>query len=475
MNNKHRNTSTLPENFDYTIYAKRRQQVVAHLRKKGGGIAILPTALELTRNRDNTYPYRADSYFYYLTGFTEPESWLVITDAGKSFIFCREKDPQKEVWTGYRLGPDAATQALGVDAAYPVDELDEHLPALLSNQPAIWYPFATHAGLEQQIDEWLQVVRSHARSGALCPGQLHDLCALLDEMRLIKDAYEIDLMRRAAQISAYGHARAMQKCAQMIHAGQDIREYHLEAELQHEFRRHGAQDVSFNSIVAAGANACVLHYRAGATHIQSGDMVLIDAGCEYEYYAGDISRTFPANGKFTGPQRALYELVLAAQHAAQQHVKPGLIFKAPHQAAVHVLSQGLLDLGLLNKNQHGTVEDIIANQDYFRFYMHNTSHWLGLDVHDCGSYVDTSTKPLLVENKKTGETTLQRPSRILQEGMVLTLEPGLYIPASNDVPEQFHNIGIRIEDDALVTEQGCELITRNVPVDMDEIQALMKS
>lgn len=465
----------LGEFFNPTIYHQRRQRLASQIKQGGGGIAIIPTSPEIQRNRDNVYPYRADSYFYYLTGFTEPESWLVLTDAGHSTLFCRSKDPTQEVWTGYRLGPCTAPEALGIDAAYPVDELDELVPELLANQPAVWYPFATHIGLETQVEEWLQAIRGQVRTGILCPQTIHDLCTLLDEMRLIKDEHEIALMRQAGKISALGHIRAMQKCAQMIQAGNDVREYHLEAELLHEFCHHGAQDVSFSSIVAAGANACVLHYRAGHTPIHSGELVLIDAGCEYQYYAGDITRTFPANGKFTPAQRELYELVLAAQQAAQHEVKPGNSAKSPHMAAVRVLSQGMLDLGLLDKNTCGTLDDVIENKSFFRFYMHNTSHWLGLDVHDCGSYVDIHAPAQIKKDPQTGEKRKEFTSRLLQAGMVLTLEPGIYVRAAKDVPERFHNIGIRIEDDTLVTNDGSELLTREVPVFVNDIEYLMQS
>lgn len=446
------------------IFIQRRRQLALHLKRNGGGIAILPTSLEVLRNRDNEYAFRADSYFYYLSGFDEPQSWLIIDDRGQTNLFCRTKDKEKEVWTGYRLGPQAAPRTLQVDFAYPVDKLDEIMPELLANQPAIWFPFATHEGLETQIATWLEDVRSQVHRGIHCPSIQHDLCVPLDEMRLTKSCYEIKKLRTAGRISALGHIRAMQTCAAMIHAQQDIREYHLDAELLYTFRRHGAQDVSFNSIVAAGANACVLHYRAGNAPIRDGELVLIDAGCEFDYYAGDISRTFPANGRFTSSQQALYELVLAMQQAAIKATKPGARFKAPHEAAVHVLSQGLLDLKLLSKKQFASVDDVIEKAAYRRFYMHNTSHWLGMDVHDCGSYIEPGRKT---------KNASHPASRILQPGMVLTLEPGIYVSAAKDIPAQFHNIGIRIEDDALVTSKGCELLTRDVPVEVQEIEKLM--
>jgi Xaa-Pro aminopeptidase len=295
-------------------------------------------------------------------------------------------------------------------------------------------------------------------------------------MRLIKDAHEQDVMRRAAQISAQAHIRAMQTSARMLRAGQDVREYHLDAELLHEFRMHGSQFPAYTSIVAAGANACVLHYRADAAPVRSGELVLIDAGCELDGYASDITRTFPANGKFTGAQRDLYNLVLASQDAAVAATKAGARFNDPHDATVKVLAQGLLDLGLLSKDKHGNAQDVIDKRAYFQFYMHRTGHWLGMDVHDCGSYVEPTELGQVNERKDplSGETIVNRPSRILQPGMVLTIEPGLYVRPAEGVPEAFWNLGIRIEDDAIVTADGCELITRGVPVVADEIEALMR-
>ena len=457
-----------------SVYAQRRARLAAQLGPHA--VAIIPTAPERPRNRDSDFPYRHDSYFYYLTGFTEPHAWLVLTGDGHSTLFCQPKDLEREIWDGYRLGPEAAPGALGVDAALAVGELDARLPRLLENHSAVWYPFATHSGLAARVEGWLAPVRARVRFGALCPTQQNDLCVLLDEMRLVKDTHEQDVMRRAAQISAGAHVRAMQTSAQMLRAGQDVREYHLEAELLHEFRRHGAQSVAYNSIVAAGANACVLHYRADTAPIRAGELVLIDAGCELDGYASDITRTFPANGQFTGPQRALYDLVLASQEAAIAATRAGARFTDPHEATVAVLAQGLLDLGLLDKTKVGTVQDVIANRAYFPFYMHRTGHWLGMDVHDCGSYVEPSEMGQIKERKDalSGETIKDRPSRILRAGMVLTIEPGIYVRPTEGVPEQFWNIGIRIEDDAIVTETGCELISRGVPVKADEIEALMR-
>ncbi|MDD3786566.1 MAG: aminopeptidase P N-terminal domain-containing protein [Hydrogenophaga sp.] len=455
-------------------HLQRRARLAAQLGP--GGIAIVPTAPERTRNRDSDYLFRADSYFLYLTGFTEPNACLVITDDGRSTLFCQPKDLEREIWDGIRLGPQAAPAALGVDEAWPIDELDQRLPRLLENRGTVWYPFATHPGLEGRIDGWLQKVRARVRFGALCPESQRDLCSLLDEMRLVKDGHEIAIMKRAAQISAQAHIRAMQRSARMIRAGEEVREYHLDAELLHEFRQHGSQYPAYSSIVAAGANACVLHYRADTAPVRDGELVLIDAGCELDGYASDITRTFPAGGRFSGPQRALYDLVLASQEAAVAATRPGARFNDPHEATVKVLAQGMLDLGLLNKDNVGTLDDVIANRAYFRFYMHRTGHWLGLDVHDCGSYVEPTELGRASERRDplSGELIKDRPSRILRPGMVTTIEPGIYVRPAEDVPEMYWNIGIRIEDDAVVTEDGCELITRGVPVLADEIEHLMQ-
>jgi Xaa-Pro aminopeptidase len=465
-----------------SIYQQRRAALAAQLGPQG--IAIVPTAPEQQRNRDSDFLFRADSYFYYLCGFAEPQAWLVIAGDGHTTLFCQPKDVEREIWDGLRLGPEAAPAALGVDAAHPVTALDAELPRLLENRQVVWYPFATHKALESRVDGWLQPVRARVRQGVQCPSQLRDLCSVLDEMRMFKDASEQATMRRAAQISAQAHVRAMQRCAAMLRAGQEVREYHLDAELLHEFRRHGSQYPAYSSIVAAGANACVLHYRADAAPVRSGELVLIDAGCELDGYASDITRTFPANGTFSGPQRALYDIVVAAQEAAIAATRPGARFPDPHDAAVKVLAQGMLDVGLLDKAKVGSLDDVIANRSYSQFYMHRTGHWLGMDVHDCGSY----TEPAIDSDRDSVNAaainaTITTPSaappaappaRILRPGMVLTIEPGLYVRPAADVPEQFHHIGIRIEDDAIVTDTGCELISRGVPVAAAEIEALMR-
>ena len=457
-----------------TVYAERRARLAAQLG--AGSIAIIPTAAERPRNRDTDFLYRHDSYFYYLTGFAEPGACLVLTAEGQATLFCQPKDLEREIWDGYRLGPDAALAALGVQAARSSAELDAQLPRLLENRSRVWFPFATHQGLAARVEGWLNAVRARVRYGALCPEQQGDVCQLLDEMRLVKDAHEQDIMRRAAAISSRAHIRAMQRSARMLRAGEDVREYHLDAELLHEFRQQGSQYPAYSSIVAAGANACVLHYRADAAPVRDGELVLIDAGCELDGYASDITRTFPANGRFTGPQRALYDLVLASQEAAVAATRAGARFNDPHDATVAVLAQGMLDLGLLDRQRFGSAQDVIEQRAYFQFYMHRTGHWLGMDVHDCGSYVEPTEVGQSSQRRDplSGETITNRPSRILHPGMVLTIEPGIYVRPAAGVPEAFHNIGIRIEDDAIVTATGCELITRDVPVNADEIEALMR-
>jgi Xaa-Pro aminopeptidase len=440
------------------VYAKRRAALLARMQAQGGGVAIIPTAPEVMRNADADYPYRHDSYFYYLTGFTEPEATLVLVAGAKqqAILFCREKNMEREIWDGYRYGPAAAKEEFGFDAAHAIDQIDVELPKLMTNMPTLFYALGSDAKLDARIQNWLSGVRAQIRAGISAPAAAMDVRVLLNEMRLIKDADEIAIMQRAATISAHAHARAM-RCAK---AG--LREYHLDAELLHEFRRHGSQFPAYGSIVATGANACVLHYRAGDAELRDGDLVLIDAGCELDSYASDITRTFPVNGKFSGPQKTLYEIVLAAQHAAIQVTKPGARFIDGHDAAVKVLSQGMLDTGLLDKNKVGTLDDVLAKGDYRHFYMHRTGHWLGMDVHDVGDYRDAAP------------ASEEKPWRTLQAGMVLTIEPGIYVRPTEGVPEEFWNIGIRIEDDALVTAEGCSLLTHEAPKTVAEIEAVMR-
>ena len=443
-----------------TPYATRRARLIAHMHTKGGGVAIIATAPEVARNSDADYPYRHDSSFYYLTGFTEPEAVLVLVAGAhnQSILFCRDKNPEREIWDGYRYGPAAAREAFNFDAAHPIDQLDTVLPTLLADAPAVFYALGHSAALDAQIQSWLAKVRAQVRSGVIAPTTAHDLIGPLHEMRLVKDSSETDIMRRAAKISAAAHARAMQIAAPGLH------EYELDAELLHGFRKHGSDFPAYTSIVATGANACVLHYRAGASVLQQGDLVLIDAGCELDGYASDITRTFPASGKFSDAQKTLYEIVLNAQRAAFDATGPGKRFMDGHDAAVRVLAQGMLDTGLLAADKVGTLDDVIANGDYRQFYMHRTGHWLGMDVHDVGGYHEPDS---------VADAKGVKPSRILHPGMTLTVEPGLYVRPSPGVPEQFWHIGIRIEDDVVVTDTGIDILSRDAPKTIAEIESVM--
>jgi len=425
-------------------YARRRARLAAQM---GRGVAIVPTAPERTRNRDTHYPYRADSYFHYLTGFPEPEAVAVIVgdEQPQSLLFCRDKDMEREIWDGFRYGPEGAKAVFGFDAAHSIRELDTLLPQLLADRPAVYCHLGGDEAWDARVLGWINAVRGQVRTGVSAPTEIRDVHALLDEMRLIKDATEIDLMRRAGAISSGAHRRAMRLAAPGRY------EYEIEAELLHEFRRRGAQSPAYTSIVAGGANACVLHYVQNDAQLRDGDLLLIDAGCELDSYASDITRTFPVSGTFTAAQQAVYELVLAAQAAAIAAVKPGNTWNMPHDAAVRVLARGMVDLKLLA----GSVDGIIESQAYRKFYMHRTGHWLGLDVHDAGSY------------KQNGDW------RPLEPGMMLTVEPGCYIRRAADVPEAYADIGVRIEDDVLVTENGCEVIT-SAPRTVDEVVRAMR-
>ena len=426
------------------IFRARRQRLLQHM---GSGVALVPTAPEAVRSRDSYHPYRFDSHFHYLTGFPEPEAVLFVVagESPRSVLFCRDKDLEREIWDGFRYGPGGALEFFGVDEAYSISQLEELAPQLLANQPRLHYALGADEAWDRRVAAWLQSVRAQARAGVSAPTEISDLHALLSEMRLIKSPEEQDIMRRASDISAAAHVRAMRA----VRPG--MMEYEIEAELLYEFRRQGAQSPAYHSIVAGGANACVLHYVFNNTQLHDGDLLLIDAGCELDGYASDITRTFPVNGKFTGAQKDLYELVLAAQAAAIEKVRPGCHWNEPHEAALAVLARGFVDFGLC----HGTPDAVIESGDYRRFYMHRTGHWLGMDVHDVGEY------------KK------QDAWRPLQPGMVLTVEPGCYVRPADKVPEHFWDIGIRIEDDAVVTAAGCEIITAGVPKTVTDIEALM--
>ncbi|MBC7489430.1 MAG: aminopeptidase P N-terminal domain-containing protein [Glaciimonas sp.] len=442
-------------------YSTRRAQLITLMQGKGGGVAIIPTAPEVMRNRDADYPYRHDSYFYYLSGFTEPEAVVVLVAGEKlqTILFCREKSLEREIWDGYRYGPEAAREKFGFDAAFPIDAMATEIPKLLADTPSIFYAFDHQNAYDEKLQGWLGSVRTMGRAGVVAPSAIYNVQVLLDEMRLFKDADEVALMRRAGRISAEAHCRAMRLARPGLH------EYALEAELLHEFRHQGSQYPAYGSIVATGANACVLHYRGSDAVLKEGDLVLIDAGCELDSYAADVTRTFPANGVFSGPQKELYEIVLASQNAAIEVTRPGKHFMDGHDAAVRVLAQGMLDTGLLNKDKVGTLEDVIANGDFRQFYMHRTSHWLGMDVHDVGEYRDLHASIIEGEPK---------PWRGLQPDMVTTIEPGIYVRPAEGVPEKYWHIGIRIEDDALVTETGCEIMTTGAPRSVADIEALMR-
>jgi len=453
-----------PSDSERSARAHRRERLAATMAKRGGGVAVLLTATEKMRNRDADYPFRFDSHFHYLCGFTEPESALVLIvtadGAHRSILFCRERDAERETWDGLRFGPEGAREAFGIEHAQSIATLDETMTSLLANCPAIWVALGSEPALDSRISRWLSAVRAQSRAGVSAPSNAIDVRSAIDEMRLIKDSLEIDTMRRAAMISANAHKRAMRT----TRPGQF--EYQVEAELLHEFRSRGAQSVAYGSIVAGAENACILHYRDNDARLRAGTLLLIDAGCELDGYASDITRTFPVDGHFSGPQRAIYDIVLAAQHAAMAATTPGARFIDPHDAAVRVLTQGLIDERLIA----GPVDDAIAQGTYKRFYMHRTGHWLGMDVHDVGDYRESNSP---WSDPGTEASALERPWRTLQPGMVLTIEPGLYIRAADDVPAGFHDVGIRIEDDALVTQAGCEILTADVPTSADAIEALM--
>ncbi|MGF6275103.1 Xaa-Pro aminopeptidase [Massilia sp. UYP11] len=438
-------------------HAARRAQLLG--RMQPGAVAVLGTALTAPRNGDSDYPYRHDSHFYYLTGFAEPESFVVLVAArgelpARTILFCREKNVEREIWDGFRFGPEAARDAFGFDEAWPIDELDARMADVLADAPALYYALGHGAELDARVAGWLRAVRARGRSGVAAPQTMHHLLGMLDEMRLVKDEHEIALMARAGAISGEAHARAMRATRPGMF------EYEIEAELLHEFRRNGAQFPAYPPIVAAGARACVLHYSANDRRVEDGDLVLIDAGCELDGYASDITRTYPANGRFGDAQRTLYALVLRAQAAALAAIHPGRLYSAIHDAAVRVLTEGMLDLGLLDRNKVGSLDDAIGSRAYAQFYMHGTGHWLGMDVHDVGAYRDPSLP--------------DKPSRPLQPGMALTVEPGIYVRPGEGVPEQYWNIGIRIEDDVVVTDAGCRILTAGAPKDMAEIEALMR-
>ncbi len=427
-------------------FAKRRQRLMEIMGEDS--IAVLPNAPVAPRNRDVDFPYRSDSHFHYLTGFDEPESVLVLIpgrEHGEYILFCRERDLDKEIWDGYRAGQEGAVELYGADDSYPISDLDDILPGLLEGKEKVYYTMGNQPAFDQHMVSWLNHLRQAARAGKHSPHEIVDLEYSLNELRLFKSGAEIKAMRHAAEASVKAHIRAMQ----FTRPGKW--EYEVEAELIHEFMKHGCRSPAYPSIVGGGENGCILHYIENSSKLKNNDLLLIDAGAEYQCYAADITRTFPVNGKFTEPQRQLYQVVLDAQKAAIAAVKPGNHWNQPHEAAVEVLTQGLIDLGLLK----GELQQLIDDNAYREFFMHRTGHWLGMDVHDVGDY------------------KIDEAWRLLEPGMVLTVEPGLYIRDPQHIDKKWHFTGIRIEDDVLVTRDGCEVLTEAAPKEIDEIEALM--
>lgn len=429
-------------------FARRRKQLMKMMGK--GAIAILPAVPEKTRNSDVLYHYRPDSDFFYLTGFAEPEAVAVLIPGrphGEYVLFVRDRDPTRETWDGRRAGPDGATSIYGADDAFPISDIDDILPGLMENCARVYYTMGLHAEFDQRVIGWVNGLKTQARTGVHPPQEFVALDHWLHDMRLYKSRAELDLMRHSARIAVAAHERAMR----FTRPGR--MEYEVMAELIHEFRRNDA-DTSYHPIVGGGENACILHYHENSEELRDGDLLLIDAGCEYEMYASDITRTFPVNGRFSPEQRAVYEIVLEAQLAAIEKTVPGNHWDDPHDAAVKVITQGLVKLGLLK----GKVPSLIKEGAYRKFYMHRTGHWLGMDVHDVGDY-------------KVGDQW-----RVLEPGMVTTVEPGIYIPAGlKGVPKRWWNIGIRIEDDVAVTRDGYEVLTGGLAKTPEEIEALMQA
>ena len=438
-------------------YIERRSRLISAMRERGGGVAILCTAGEKSRNADNDHPFRWDSSFYYLTGFPEPEAALAIVVRGEhveTMLFCREKDEEREIWDGRRYGVEAAQKEFAVDRALPIGSLDEEMPRLLENAPAIFYALGRDATLDEKVRSWMSKAGAKVRALVTRPTQAFDIAAMVNEMRLVKDRSELAIMRRAGEINAAAHVRAMRATRPGLY------EYQIEAELLHEYTRCGSRSPAYQSIVAGGANSCVLHYGENCDLLRDGDVLLIDAGCELDGYASDITRTFPVNGRFTSGQRELYEIVLAAHGAVLGAIKPGVRMMDLHNISIRVIAAGLIDSGLIA----GPLDEAIETGSYKRFYMHRVGHWLGMDVHDVGSYREAGEEP-------SGEGT---PSRIIQPGMVFTVEPGVYVRAAADVDERFHDVGIRIEDDVVMTDNGYEILSAGVPTSADEIEALMR-
>ena len=428
-------------------FARRRRDLMALMEPDS--IAILPSSEIRIRNRDNTYPFRQDSDFHYLSGFSEPESVLVLAPGrrhGEFLLFCRERDREREIWDGYRAGPEGACTRFGADDAFPIGDVDDILPGLIEGRERVYYAMGRQADFDRRLMGWINKIRAKARSGAHPPGEFLDLDHLLHELRLCKSANEIKVMQRAGEISAQAHKRAMRACRPGMY------EYQLEAELLHEFAVQGARSPAYSSIVGGGRNGCILHYVENNARLRAGELVLIDAGCEFEHYASDVTRTFPVNGRFDGAQRALYEIVLEAQLAAIRVVKPGSHWNQPHDTTVRVITAGLRDLGLLD----GELNELVDLEAFRPFYMHRAGHWLGMDVHDVGDY------------------KIADEWRVLEPGMVLTIEPGIYIsPDDPSVAKKWRGIGIRIEDDVVVTRGGRQVLSDAAPKTVADIEHLM--
>ena len=431
-----------------TEHRRRRRALLNALGRDG--LAILPAAREVIRNRDVHYPFRQSSDFSYLMGFPEPDAVAVLAPGrkeGELILFCRPRDPEREQWDGPRAGVEGAQVDYGADQAFPLSELDVTMPGLIDGRARLYYPVGADPAFDARVMGWVNQVRANVRKGASPPDTFVTIESLLHEQRLRKSPAELKVMRRAARISAQAHRHLMRVCRP------GRRESELESEFLHACATAGARWQAYQPIVGGGPNACVLHYVANEGELRDGDLVLVDAGCELDGYASDITRTFPVNGRFSPPQRTLYDLVLQAQVAAIAKARPGNRWNEPHEAALRVLTKGLQHLGILS----GRLAKLLKEEAYKPYYMHRTGHWLGMDVHDVGSY------------KRSGEW------RTLEPGMVLTVEPGLYMPATDVVPEPYRLIGIRIEDDVLITEDGNEVLSAGAPKDPDAIEALMAS
>ncbi len=428
-------------------FARRRKALMAMMEPNS--IAIVPAAPERIRSRDTEHHYRQDSDLFYLSGFAEPKAVLVLIpgrEHGEYVLFVRERNRERETWDGYRAGPEGAINEYDADDSFPIDDIDDILPGLIEGRERVYYAMGKDSEFDKQVMDWVNTIRAKVRSGATPPGEFLDLSHFLNELRLFKSAAELRVMKEAGEISARAHVRAMKHCK----AG--VMEYQLEAEIMHEFQMSGARFAAYNTIVGGGKNGCILHYVENSAALKNGDLVLIDAGCELEFYAADITRTFPVNGKFSPEQKALYNICLDAQIAAIEVAKAGNHWNDPHEMTVKIITQGLVDLGLLE----GNVNELIKTEAYKDFYMHRAGHWLGMEVHDVGDY------------KVGGEW------RVLEPGMVMTVEPGIYVAPDNErVAKKWRGIGIRIEDDVVITKDGNEVLTKDVPKTVEEIEALM--